>query len=705
MLIPAGRSAGLTTVSLGMLRALHQQGVSVNFFKPVAQPRIKTEEEPSTAIVRNIAKLKPATPINMSCVEEMISHDNIDVLLEEIIANYENNYNNEDVTIIEGLVAATHQPFTVRLNKAICNALDAKIVLVYNPSDESPEQINDKLEIASENYGGHKSDKIIGCIFNKINAPLDENGRIRLDLNQTPRAIEAPERIDTLKKLPLFKSSCFMLGAVTWDFDLVAPRVIDLVEHLRAKVICRGNLEYRRLRSIHFCGREINNLTHAFKPGALLVVSADRSDVIVSACLAALNGTKIGALLLTGGDEPNDKIMQLCYQAFGTGLPVISVNDNTWQTAMQLQYFNKEVPIDDEYRINRVMDHTAHCIDETWIHSLTHGPNVDRKISPAAFRYKLSRLAKQAAKTIVLPEGEEARTIEAASVCAQRGIAKCVLLGNKEVIEQQANQQGLIFNENITILDPECIRKDYVDPMVKLRKHKGLTKVVANHQLQDNVVLGTMMLERGDVDGLVSGAVNTTANTIRPALQLIKTDENSSLVSSVFFMLLPEQVLVYGDCAINPDPTAGQLADIAIQSADSAKAFGIDPKVAMISYSTGTSGTGSDVEKVKKATALAQSKRPDLLIDGPLQYDAAVMKSVASKKAPDSPVAGQATVLVFPDLNTGNTTYKAVQRSADVVSIGPMLQGLKKPVNDLSRGALVDDIIFTIALTAIQATS
>ena len=240
--------------------------------------------------------------------------------------------------------------------------------------------------------------------------------------------------------------------------------------------------------------------------------------------------------------------------------------------------------------------------------------------------------------------------------------------------------------------------------MVELRKSKGLTEVVAREQLQDTVVLGTMMLAENEVAGLVSGAIHTTANTIRPALQLVKTAPDASLVSSIFFMLLPDQVLVYGDCAINPDPTAEQLADIAIQSADSAIAFGIDPKVAMISYSTGTSGAGSDVEKVREATKIAQARRPDLLIDGPLQYDAAVMENVAKSKAPNSPVAGKATVFIFPDLNTGNTTYKAVQRSADLISIGPMLQGMRKPVNDLSRGALVDDIVYTIALTAIQAT-
>lgn len=264
--------------------------------------------------------------------------------------------------------------------------------------------------------------------------------------------------------------------------------------------------------------------------------------------------------------------------------------------------------------------------------------------------------------------------------------------------------QGVVLGKGVTIIDPASIRENYVDRLVELRKAKGMTEVVAREQLLDTVVLGTMMLEANEVDGLVSGAVHTTANTIRPPMQIIKTAPGSSIVSSIFFMLLPDQVLVYGDCAVNPDPTAEQLAEIAIQSAESAKAFGIDPRVAMISYSTGTSGSGADVEKVKEATRIAQEKRPDLIIDGPLQYDAAIMEDVARSKAPNSPVAGKATVFVFPDLNTGNTTYKAVQRSADLVSIGPMLQGMRKPVNDLSRGALVDDIVYTIALTAIQAT-
>ncbi|MGO2420622.1 MAG: phosphate acetyltransferase, partial [Vibrio casei] len=445
------------------------------------------------------------------------------------------------------------------------------------------------------------------------------------------------------------------------------------------------------------------NMIEHFKPGSLLVTSADRPDVIVAAALASMNGVEIGAILLTGGYDIPASIADLCKPAFEAGLPIFKAQGNTWQTSLNLQSFNLEVPADDKERIEFINDHVASHIDGPWIDSLSEGTQGIRRLSPPAFRYQLTEFARRAGKRIVLPEGDEPRTVKAAAICAERGIATCVLLGNPEEIRRVAAQQGVELGAGVEIIDPEKVRENYVARLVELRGAKGMTEVVAREKLEDSVFLGTMMLEAGEVDGLVSGAVHTTANTIVPPFQIIKTAPGASIVSSVFFMLLPDQVLVYGDCAINPDPNAEQLAEIAIQSADSAKAFGIDPRVAMISYSTGTSGKGADVDKVREATRIAQEKRPDLVIDGPLQYDAAIMENVAASKAPNSPVAGKATVFVFPDLNTGNTTYKAVQRSADLVSIGPMLQGMRKPVNDLSRGALVDDIVYTVALTAIQA--
>jgi phosphate acetyltransferase len=304
----------------------------------------------------------------------------------------------------------------------------------------------------------------------------------------------------------------------------------------------------------------------------------------------------------------------------------------------------------------------------------------------------------------VLPEGTELRTIKAANICANRGIAHCIMLGNPQEIEQVIMQENIVLNENITIIDPVTVVAKYIAPMVELRKSKGLTVQEASEQLKDNVVLGTMMIKLDEVDGLVSGAMHTTANTIRPALQLIKTKLDAKLVSAGYFLCLPDQVLLFADCAFNIKPSIEELADIAIQSAETAVKFNISPRIAMISYSTGDSGHGEDVDKVIAAIKLVKQKRPDLLIDGPLQYDAALVPEVAKMKLPNSLVAGKATVLIFSDLSVGNAVAKAVQRSADIVAVGPLSQGLNKPVNDLSRGCSVEDIVYTIALTAVQAS-
>lgn len=701
MLVPVGFGVGLTSVSMGIVHALERHGIKVNFFKPVAQPSNgDTGLERSSAIIGQNPNIKPPLSFSPSYVANLVSGDKSDTLLEQIVEHANQALHGNDILVIEGLVPTRKQQYSARLNNQIAKALDAEVVFVTSPGADTAVQQKERLEIACQTFGGTQSERILGCIVNQINAPIDENGNIRPDLAGT---VERNKQ-NQMEVFQLFgRSPIRVLGYIPWNEDITAPRVTDLASHLNAKLINEGEIHTRRLRSISFCARSIPNMVDNFTPNKLLVASGDRSDVIVSACLAAMNGVKIGALLLTNGYEPEQAVLKLCKQAMETGLPILLVDTNTWQTSIDLQNFNHEVPEDDSERITKVQEFMASHIDKHWISSLTQASSRQRRLSPAAFRYQLTEMARKASKTVVLPEGEEPRTIKAASICAQRNIAQCILLGNPQAIERTAKQQGVELGSGVTILDPEVIRERYVAPMVTLREHKGLTDIVALEQLEDNVVLGTMMLAQAEVDGLVSGAVHTTANTIRPPLQLVKTAPGSSLVSSVFFMLLPDQVLVYGDCAINPDPSAEQLAEIAIQSADSAIAFGISPKVAMISYSTGTSGTGSDVDKVREATKLAKERRPDLIIDGPLQYDAAVMKNVAASKAPNSPVAGQANVFIFPDLNTGNTTYKAVQRSADLISIGPMLQGMRKPVNDLSRGALVDDIVYTIALTAIQS--
>ncbi|WP_343553655.1 phosphate acetyltransferase [Pantoea sp.] len=704
MLIPTGTSVGLTSVSLGVIRAMERKGVRLSVFKPIAQPRAGGDApDQTTSIIRKSSAIPAAEPLQMTRVESLLGSNQQDVLMEEIIANYHANTQDAEVVLVEGLVPTRKHQFASALNYEIAKTLNAEIVFVMSLGNDSPAQLKERIELTQSSFGGSKNKNITGVIINKLNAPVDEQGRTRPDLSEIFDD-STKASIANIDPKQLFANSPLpVLGCVPWSFDLIATRAIDMCRHLNAEIINEGEIQTRRVKSVTFCARSIPHMLEHFRPGSLLVTSADRPDVLVAACLAAMNGVEIGAVLLTGGYQIEAPIARLCERAFQTGLPVFMVKTNTWQTSLSLQSFNLEVPTDDTQRIEKVQEYVASFINEDWVESLTATSERSRRLSPPAFRYQLTELARKAGKRIVLPEGDEPRTVKAAAICAERGIATCVLLGNPEEIQRVAAAQGVELGKGIVIVDPEVVRENYVPRLVELRKSKGMTEVVAQEQLEDNVVLGTMMLESGEVDGLVSGAVHTTANTIRPPLQLIKTAPNSSLVSSVFFMLLPEQVLVYGDCAINPDPNPEQLAEIAIQSADSAKAFGIDPRVAMISYSTGNSGAGSDVEKVREATRIAQEKRPDLVIDGPLQYDAAIMEDVAKSKAPNSAVAGRATVFIFPDLNTGNTTYKAVQRSADLISIGPMLQGMRKPVNDLSRGALVDDIVYTIALTAIQS--
>lgn len=682
---PTHYGVGLTSVSLGLVRALDKLGCRVRFFKPIAQTG---GPEHSVEMIRATMSQQPETPIPFSRAEDLLGANKRDVLMEEIVASFDRVSTGADVVIVEGMVPTRNAPYMGRLNAEISKNLNAKVILVcQSGKGEDLSDTVDHLNIAADNYGGLNGKNVLGYVLNKLTAEMRE------ELGD-----------ETFNALPgLEKAKALPLGYIPWRSELSAVRTKDVAEDLNAEILFAGEMAHRRVTNCVLCSRTAANMSRLLKSGALVVVSGDRDDVILATCMAAQNGVPLAGLLITSGVKPAEGILKLVEKSLGeSGLPVMMVENGSYQTANMLDRMSSAVRADDLERVEQVMEAVSGHINVDALQSMI-ATTSEKRLSPPAFRYQLMRQAQAANKRIVLPEGDEPRTIKAAAICQERGIANCVLLGKPETIRNVAEANGIELPEGLEIMDMDEVRGQYIDPMVELRKNKGLTAPMAESQLEDTVVLGTMMLAQDDVDGLVSGAVHTTANTIRPAFQLIKTKPDASNVSSVFFMLMPEQVLVYGDCAVNPDPTAEQLADIAIQSADSAAAFGVEPRVAMISYSTGASGMGADVEKVREATRIAKERRPDLEIDGPLQYDAASVESVASSKAPDSSVAGRATVFVFPDLNTGNTTYKAVQRSANVVSVGPMLQGLNKPVNDLSRGALVDDIVYTIALTAIQA--
>jgi phosphate acetyltransferase len=691
-LAPSGSGVGLTSVALGVVRALDNRGVRVAFFKPIGQhSEADRGPERSTYFVRRTSTLAPVEPIPLSEAERLVAAHRMDELLDRVMRGFHASRGDADVVVVEGLVDSHDTSDESELNRTLVRTLGAEVIVTGALRDTPIEEFVERLTLTASRYGGFRAGRVIGCIVNRVPSP-DPRGRTSV----VPGTIRPSGGLS--------RAELNVIGMIPENPDLMACRTIDIARHLNAEILLEGEIATRRVKKISLLARTVTNLAPTMSAGSILITPGDRTDVVMLVALAAANKIPISGLVLTGELEIPSDILELCRPGFATGLPVLRASGNSWETATALAQMSSEIPADDLERAQRGMDFIAGHIDGDWIARHSRVP-LEARLSPAAFCYRLTELARNAGKRIVLPEGNEPRTVRAAAICAERGIARVVLLGDPAEVRRVAGAQEVELGENVEILDPAALRKNYVAPLVEMRKHKGITAAHATEFLEDNVWLGTMMLALGEVDGLVSGAVHSTANTIRPALQIIKTKPGARVVSSIFFMCLPEQVVVYGDCAVVPDPDAETLADIAIQSADSAASFGITPRVAMISYSTGASGSGSDVEKVREATRLARARRPDLLLDGPLQYDAAAIPDVAAQKAPDSPVAGKATVFIFPDLNTGNTTYKAVQRSAQVISIGPMLQGMRRPVNDLSRGALVEDIVYTIAITAIQAAS
>jgi phosphate acetyltransferase len=590
--------------------------------------------------------------------------------------------------------------WAARMNHLMLKALDAELVLVGAPTGEGPADAASSMAIAAAGYAPLPEGHVVGAILNRITKHAGDARSNWVDAGIAVPALSTGD-IDAYRKA-LEAKKLKPVAVIPATSAIASPRVKDVADAIGARALRPGDYEKRRVTSIALAASTAATASRYFKPGTLIITPGDRTDIVEAAALAVQNGIPLAGLLLTGGIVPGDKVLALCEGALKTGFPILTVETTTFPTATAVATMDLQIAADDGDRIEWVMNTVADAIDADWAKALAGSTRVTR-LSPPAFRYKLVETARALNKRIVLPEGAEPRTVKAAAIAQERGIARCVLLGNPDEIHAVAQKQGIKLPASIEIIDAAKAAARYVDPLVERRKHKGMTPQAAAEELSDAIVIGTMMMALGEADGLVSGAVHTTAHTVRPALQLIKTAPGCNLVSSIFFMCLPEQVLVFGDCAIVPNPTVEELADIAIQSADSAAAFGIEPRVAMLSYSTGVSGAGAEVEKVAKATELAKKLRPDLAIDGPLQYDAALMPDVGRSKAPKSPVAGKATVFIFPDLNTGNVTYKAVQRSANALAMGPMLQGMAKPVNDLSRGCLVEDIVFTIALTAIQA--
>jgi phosphate acetyltransferase len=518
--------------------------------------------------------------------------------------------------------------------------------------------------------------------------------------------VEAPRRAAVQEQLKQALGDSFPAYVLPERPLLEHPTVREIARALDAEFIGgMSNLLDGEVKCFKIGAMELPHFLEQIEDGSLIITPGDRSDIIIGAIAADMARVcpRIAGIVLTGGIKPPQTVQRVMNGLGASPPPVMSVETGTFLTASKIASVRPAFDAENERKITAVVGMVESSVDVSELLRRVAVSRSDR-VTPLMFQHELIQRAKSKRRHIVLAEGTEERILRAAEIVLLRDVCDITLLGKTADVTQKISSLGLSL-EKANILDPATsdLRGRFCDAYFDARKHKGLSKEVACDTIGDVSYFGTMMVHLGIADGMVSGAVHTTAHTIRPALEFVRTKRGISIVSSVFFMCLADRVLVYGDCAVNPDPTAAQLADIAISSAGTAAAFGIEPRVAMLSYSTGESGSGPDVDKVREATNIARERRRDLKIEGPIQYDAAVDTTVAKVKLPKSEVAGHATVLIFPDLNTGNNAYKAVQRAAGAIAIGPVLQGLNKPVNDLSRGALVADIVNTIAITAIQA--
>tara|TARA_B110000977_G_scaffold50693_1_gene68868 strand:- start:222 stop:1931 length:1710 start_codon:yes stop_codon:yes gene_type:complete len=566
----------------------------------------------------------------------------------------------------------------------IAKNLNIPALIVGSGNGKKKKDFINTMQLSYNSFISKEVD-VIGIVANKIEE--DEVDYIRKELIKSfPEQLQ----IDIIPKI---------------DF-LAFPTVKEVVQALKGRVLFGAQFLDNAIGSYSTGAMQLRNYLTRIKENALVITPGDRADIILGALQAnaSKNYPKIAGIILTGTIIPEESILKLIEGVQST-VPIVSVDGGTFGISNKIGAVKSKIYATHNKKILLSLDTFDTYVNAEGLTNILTSYQ-SNKLTPSMFQYNLLQKARIIKKHIVLPEGEDERILRAAARLQMLNIVDLTLLGDQNTIQLKCDQIGLQINlDALNILNPEdsIYNKDFATTLFEARKHKGMSEATANDLVHDVSYFGTLMILNGLADGMVSGAIHTTMHTIKPALQLIKTKPGVSVVSSVFFMCLSDRVSVMGDCAVNPNPNAEQLSEIAISSAASAEAFGIEAKVAMLSYSSGSSGKGEEVEKVRKATELAKAKKPNLQIEGPIQYDAAVDMSVAKTKMPNSEVAGQASVLIFPDLNTGNNTYKAIQRETGALAIGPMLQGLNKPVNDLSRGCTVDDIFNTVLLTAIQA--
>ncbi|MGW6058717.1 phosphate acetyltransferase [Streptomyces sp. NPDC055189] len=674
------RGDGRQVIELGVMELLTRQVDRVGVFRPLVHDGPDRLFDLLRARYRLAQDASSGYGMDYHEASAIQAELGTDELVSRLVDRFHRVARDYEVVLVLGTdFADTQLPDELSLNARLANEFGASVIAVVGGKNQTAESVRAETRNAYRAYESLGCD-VLAMVTNRV-APADRD-----------------EIHDSLTGLPV---PSYVLPD---EPALAAPTVAQITHALGGRVVLGDDAGLARdALDFVFGGAMLPNFLNALTPGCLVVTPGDRADLVVGSLAAHSAGTPpIAGVLLTLNEQPGEAILKLA-DRLAPGTPVIAVTGGSFPTAGELFALEGKLNAATPRKAETALGLFERYVDTAGLRSRVQAPSSDR-VTPMMFEHKLLEQARSDKRRVVLPEGTEERVLRAADVLLRRGVCDLTLLGPVEQIRKKAADLGVDLADS-QLIDPKTseLRDAFATEYAELRAHKGVTVELAYDVVSDVNYFGTLMVQGGFADGMVSGSVHSTAATIRPAFEIIKTKPDASIVSSVFFMCLADKVLVYGDCAVNPDPNAEQLADIAVQAAATAEQFGVEPRIAMLSYSTGTSGSGADVDKVREATELVRQSRSDLKIEGPIQYDAAVEPTVAATKLPDSEVAGQASVLIFPDLNTGNNTYKAVQRSAGAVAVGPVLQGLRKPVNDLSRGALVQDIVNTVVITAIQA--
>jgi len=685
----AEQGSGKSAIVLAMMEYLSGQSEKIGFFRPVIVDTASSD--PLIHLIATRYGLSHSSESLYGCTQDTarnyLKENRYDDLVKLIHARYKDLTKHYDIILCAGTdFRSAGAAIEFDFNIDVANNLGCFIIPVVRGQGRNVKQVL-AATLSFHKLLEERDSDILATIINRVN----------------PNFIEEIKQALVSTRISEQKSPTYVLPEVA---SLSKPTVGDISRALDTKhVYSSAESLNREVDNFKIAAMSIADYLNHIEQGSFIITPGDRVDIILSTLMSYSSSTypQVSGILLTGNIKPSQSVQKLLQGLGDPPFAILSVSTDTFTTSMAVSSIRVDLDPDNEHKIATVLGLAEDNIDLLFLGRRIESSRSSR-VTPLMFEYELVQRAKLFKRRIVLPEGTEERILRAAEILILRGICDITLLGDPNTVREKIKELGLNM-EKVNIIDPDTspLRERFADIYYELRKHKGISREIAFDTMADVSYFGTMMVYTDRVAGMVSGSVHTTQHTIRPAFEIIRTKADTRIVSSVFFMCLDNRVLVYGDCAVNPNPDAKQLADIAINSAKTAKTFGVDPRVAMLSYSTGKSGKGAAVDKVREATQIAKQLRPELKIEGPMQYDAAIDARVALTKLPDSEIAGQATVFIFPDLNTGNNTYKAVQRSADAVAIGPILQGLNKPVNDLSRGCSITDIVNTVTITAIQA--